>query len=61
MSFLYAYSSNHQVWMAKEDEEKNELHHTPGDILLHMNALQLEKYGVTITCLVCQVLASQIG
>jgi hypothetical protein len=44
MALLDCFSIYHQIWLCKEDEEKNKSHHTLQHVLLHMNAQRPEKY-----------------
>jgi hypothetical protein len=48
MSLLDCFSGYHQCWMAKEDEEKNQLHYTVWNFLLRSNARRFEKCRLNI-------------
>jgi hypothetical protein len=48
MSLLDCFSRYHQSWMAKEDEEKKQLHYTLWNFLLRPNARRFEKCRLNI-------------
>ena len=61
LSFLDAYSGYHQIWMAKEDEEKTSFRTSFGIYCFVKMPFGLQNAGATFTRLVQTVLSSQIG
>ncbi|KAM0860250.1 hypothetical protein ACQ4PT_046658 [Festuca glaucescens] len=61
LSFLDAYSGYHQVWMAKEDEEKMSFRTTSGIYCYIRMAFGLRNAGATFARLVQIVLKPQLG
>jgi hypothetical protein len=45
LSFLDVYSGYHQISLAINDEEKNRVHHTVHDFLLHQDGLRPHERG----------------
>ena len=61
MSFLDAFSGYHQVWMAKEDEEKTSFRSPSGTHCYVRMAMGLKNAGATFARLVQKALRSQVG
>ena len=61
MSFLDAFSGYHQVWMAKEDEEKTSFRTPGGTYCFVRMAMGLKNAGATFARLVQKALYTQVG
>ena len=48
MSLLDCFSGYHQIWMKREDKEKNKLHNPIWNLLLRKNARRFKKYWTII-------------